>query len=74
MTMRVFDPSPRYKSYLLRCWQERSRSQNEQSKLWRFSLEDTRSGQQRGFANLEALTAYLQAALAAEEEEDPKGF
>ena len=68
MTMRAFDSSPRYKSYLLRCWQEQSQSQSGQSKLWRFSLEDARSGEQRGFANLKALMAYLQATLDVEEE------
>jgi hypothetical protein len=66
--MRSFDTSLRYKSYLLRCWQEQDRSQTSPSRIWRFALQDTRSGKQRGFASIEALMAYLQAALAEEDD------
>ena len=67
--MRAFDTLSRYRSFLLRCWQEQDRSQISRSQIWRFSLEDTRSGKQRGFASLEALMTYLQTALASEEED-----
>jgi hypothetical protein len=44
-----------YRSYLLRLWQVR-----EQAGLaWRATLEEVRTGQQRGFASLDELIAYL---------------
>lgn len=55
---------PCYCSYLLRCWTETD-SQGEIS-LWRFSLENPRTGQRRGFANLTALVIALQDELMAE--------
>jgi hypothetical protein len=48
----------RYHAYLLRFWEEK----RENPKLpgtWRFSLEDPRTGERWGFANLEALRAFL---------------
>ena len=32
-------------------------------KVWRFSLEDPRTGQRRGFADLEALVVYLEQEM-----------
>ena len=55
-------PAPRYCSYLLRCWQERSLRQSAAS-VWRFSLEDPHTGQRRGFATFEALVAFLRQEL-----------
>ena len=57
--MAFFDKPPRYRSYLLTFWEERSQGPAA-SAVWRFSLEDPRSGQRRGFASLEALTAALE--------------
>ena len=71
--MRAIDTPPRYKSCLLRCWQEQVPPQAGESRIWRFSLQDTRSGKQRGFASIEALMAYLQTALA-DDDEDPEKF
>lgn len=51
----------RYVSYLLRLWQVESRGQL----VWRASLEDARSGERRGFPDLEALFAYLREQTAA---------
>jgi hypothetical protein len=45
----------RYLSYLLRLWQAR----HEDELVWRASLEGARTGEQAGFANLEALFAFL---------------
>ena len=59
------NPSPRYRAYLLRCWQERGR-QEDQPPLWRYSLEDPHTGIRHGFATLEAVFAVLQQELAAE--------
>jgi len=49
----------RYQSYLLRCWEERDADLT----LWRFSLEDPRTGQRRGFANLTELVIALHMEL-----------
>lgn len=57
---------PRYQTYLLRCWQERSTQVGSVVKVWRFSLEDPRTGRRRGFASLEALLASLQTELTDE--------
>lgn len=58
---------PRYRAYLLRCWQERSQ-QPEHLGVWRFSLQEPHSGQRRGFASLEALMAFLETQLAIDED------
>jgi hypothetical protein len=56
----------RYLSYIVRCWQEPSVHAGRETSVWRFSLQDPRTGQQRGFATLEALLISLQEELADE--------
>lgn len=51
---------PAYRSFLLRCWEECD--ERGERRVWRFSLEDSRTRQRRGFASL----AELAAALAVE--------
>lgn len=52
-----------YRAYLIRCWQDRSGFDEEPS--WRFSVEEILpERRRRGFGNLEALVAFLQAELA----------
>jgi hypothetical protein len=46
---------------VLRFWQE-----HDPPDTWRFSLEDVQTGERRGFANLDALVAFLRAAIARE--------
>ncbi|NIA10270.1 MAG: hypothetical protein GWP10_11230 [Nitrospiraceae bacterium] len=48
---------------LLTMWCERP-ARPGQPVLWRFSVEDIHTGERRGFADLEALTAFLQAQMA----------
>jgi hypothetical protein len=48
-----------YLSFLLRVWRVR---QNEHF-VWRASLEDTRTGERRGFANLEELVKFLRVQI-----------
>ena len=48
--------APRYHSYLLRCW-------SEGPGLWRYSVEDPHTGERRGFTDMAALTAFLEAML-----------
>lgn len=57
---------PTYLSYLLRLW----RAPGGAGQPWRASLEDTLTGQRRGFADLEALVAYLRDDI--EEESAPE--
>jgi hypothetical protein len=59
---------PRYRSYLITMWEERSRD-TEVAVAWRFRLEDPRTGQQRGFANLEALVEALKQEMVDSHEE-----
>ena len=54
-----------YFSYLLRIRQENDR----EVPVWRASLEDPQTGQRRGFLDLEALIAYIQATT---EEDRPR--
>jgi hypothetical protein len=66
--MSTFIRLPRYRAYLLRCWEESS-VQPGQLGTWRFSLEDTRTGQRRGFATIEAMIDCLQTELANEDKD-----
>ncbi len=54
--MSVLEEPPRYRTYLLTLWEERSQDPRAPV-VWRFSLEDPRTGRRRGFADLEALMA-----------------
>lgn len=45
--------SVKYRSFLLRLWLDAD------ARTWRFSLEDPHTGERRGLANLDALTAFL---------------
>ena len=57
------ETSPSYRAYLVRCWRDRSSSDEEHP--WRFSVEEVLHERRRkGFSNLEALFAFLQAELA----------
>jgi hypothetical protein len=58
----MFDTPPRYRSYVLTVWEERSRDPSSPV-AWRFSLEDPRTGQRRGFADLAALVAALKEEI-----------
>ena len=51
----------KYLAYLLRLWAVMVDGQP----AWRASLESTQTGQQRGFATLAQLMAFLEAELAA---------
>jgi hypothetical protein len=66
----MFDKPPRYRSYLLTFWEERSQDPATPA-VWRFRLENPRTGQQRGFASLEALVVFLRTELVGEEDELP---
>ena len=52
----------RYRVYLLRLWQ----AEGDDGRLtWRAALEDARTGERHGFADLAGLFAFLEAQTAA---------
>ncbi len=57
----MFD-RPRYGSYLLTMWQERT-GDSVSPAVWRFSLAYPRTGQRRGFPHLEALLDGLEEVI-----------
>ena len=59
----MFDRPPRYRAYLLTLWEERGRDAGP-SELWRFRLEDPRTGKWRGFVSLEELLAAIERDMA----------
>jgi hypothetical protein len=64
----VFDRPPRYRSYLLALWEERGRDLGAAG-VWRFRLEDLRTGKRRAFATLEALVDALEGEMAGVREQ-----
>jgi hypothetical protein len=52
---------PDYRSYLLRLWRATCDGQT----VWRASLESPQTGEQAGFASLEALFDHLRASTQA---------
>ena len=62
----------RYISYLLRLWQVKTSS----GLVWRASLESSRTGERQGFANLDALYAFLRqqtGGIASDSDGDQDG-
>jgi hypothetical protein len=68
MDGRMSEGQRRYVSYLLRLWQVASQGRL----VWRASLEEARTGQRRGFPDLEALFAFLSEETAAGRGEDAR--
>lgn len=65
--MDTHQQPPRYHSYMLRMWEERS-AEYEDGAHWRFQLEDPHTGRRHGFNDLPGLVAYLQEMA---HDEDP---
>ena len=61
--MSIFDQPPRYRSYTLTFWEERSHDP-QVPPVWRFRLSDPRTSERRGFASLEALVNALEQETA----------
>lgn len=58
-----------YRIYLLTVWQEQSRGPPPLI-IWRFRLEDPRTGRQQGFADAATLMNALQTIAATPEERE----
>lgn len=57
------EKSSAYRSYLLRCWQEKP-ADPEQPPLWRFMLQDVADAQrQHAFSSFEQLVAFLRTEI-----------
>ena len=67
--MTTFEKPPRYKTFLLTMWEERSLEQ-PQSSVWRFGLEDPQTGRRRAFASVPALSETLQQMINLAEATD----
>ena len=52
----------RYRAYLLRLWQADG---EDRRPVWRAALEDARTGERRGFADLARFCEFLEAQTAA---------
>src|SRR5258708_15553632 len=59
--MAISDQPPVYRSYLLRFWEELG--EQPARREWRCRLEEPQTGSRHGFANLTALTDWLNAEL-----------
>jgi hypothetical protein len=66
----TYDRPPHYRSFLLTVWEEKS-TEPEAPSVWRFRLEEARTGRRRGFASLEALTVFLRTELVSDRGELP---
>ena len=53
--MTAINEAPRYQAYLLRLWL----AGDDDAAVWRASLEDPRTGERRGFADVDGLLAFL---------------
>jgi hypothetical protein len=53
-----------YRAFLLRLWQEQAATPDQPS-IWRYSLDDPRTGERRGFGDIAALLHFLQACTGA---------
>ena len=58
----MFDLPPKYKTYILRIWEERTPVKASAS-TWRFSLENPETSIRHGFSDFQALIAYLEAEI-----------
>jgi hypothetical protein len=52
---------PRFRSFLLRCWEEVDDSEDEAG-VWRFSLEEP-GGKRLGFSTIKSLMQFLEQDL-----------
>jgi hypothetical protein len=63
----VFDTPPRYRTFLLTLWEERTQNAGARD-VWRYRLEDPHTGRRQGFATLGELTAYLEGLVLDEDQ------
>ena len=57
----------RYGTFIIQFWEEPS--QQAQDTIWRFTLEDPRTGKRQGYTDFESLIEALRAKVEQEEED-----
>lgn len=57
--------NPKYHAFMIRMWEEK----DHDSHKIRVMVQDTRTGERKGFTDWEALTHYLQAAIDKQNQE-----
>jgi hypothetical protein len=60
--MSQVNEPPRYHTLLLTLWEERNHDPDLPA-VWRFRLEDPRTGQKRGFVSLDGLMVALEQQM-----------
>ena len=60
----MYEERPRYISYMLRLWQVGDQGQP----IWRASLENPHTGEQHGFANVDALFEFVRQEIGIADE------
>lgn len=65
------DAFPKNKSFLLRCTEIPNQNPNQISN-WRFSLQDSETGEQHGFADAESLLIFLLDVMPHLDQSVPK--
>lgn len=58
MLSLIVDKPPRYRSFVLRFWEERP--PRAQTSIWRFTIEDSETNTRYGFSSFEELAAFLE--------------
>jgi hypothetical protein len=66
----MLNKPPRYRTYLLTLWEERSQDP-ALAAVWGFRLEDPRTGRRRGFGEFEGMMAFLRSELDGGEADPP---
>ena len=56
-----FAKPPHYQAYVLRFWQEPNAGNDKE--IWRFTLINTTTNSEYGFANFQELVAFLESQL-----------
>jgi hypothetical protein len=65
--MTVFKQPPRYRTYLLTVWEERGREADSPA-VWRFRLEEPRTGRRRIYVSLQEVIDVIKRDFDSESE------
>ncbi|TAH48087.1 MAG: hypothetical protein EYC68_22295 [Chloroflexota bacterium] len=70
----MYSRNPGYRSFLVRMWIEHSSTHAEnavQESTWRFSVEDPRTGERRGFSRFANVIDFLQGQMSSQANNSP---
>ncbi len=60
--MAMFDEPPRYRTFVITLWEERSENPDVGA-VWRFRVEEPRTHRQHGFVSFEELVTFLETQV-----------